>query len=252
VPRHEESYTIEEHTRVRKAIGDHTLKSVNEIPQFHLSTLVDMEPLASLREQLKQTADPVPTYNDMSIKAVALVLRDFPRFNAWCEPEHLKLLDAVNVGFAVGTDQGVLLPTVRDADTKSLEEIATETREMVELARNGRLRASLQMGAGFTISNLGPIGIDAFAPIISPPQVAILGIGSIKPQALVIDGVVVPRRAAYLTLVMDHRASDGAPTGPPERSSSQPSPRCSLSPSAWLASERWPFRRRPARTSASS
>lgn len=210
MPRQEESYTIEEHTRVRKAIGEHTLKSVNEIPQFHIRTLVDMEPLATFREQLKQTADPVPTYNDLSIKAVALVLREFPRFNAWCESDHLKLLDAVNVGFAVGTDQGVLLPTVRDADTKSLEEIAAETSEMVELARNGRLRASLQMGAGFTISNLGPIGIDAFAPIVSPPQVAILGIGSIKPQAMVIDGTVVARRAAWLTLVMDHRAADGA------------------------------------------
>jgi pyruvate dehydrogenase E2 component (dihydrolipoamide acetyltransferase) len=152
----------------------------------------------------------VPTYNDLSIKAVALALTEHPRFNAWCEPDCLKLLEAVNVGFAVSTDQGVLLPTVRDADTRTLEEIATETGEMVELARNGRLRASLQMGAGFTISNLGPIGIDSLAPIISPPQVAILGIGSIKPQPMVVDGEIVPRRAAQLTLVMDHRAADGA------------------------------------------
>lgn len=210
MPRHEESYTVEEHTRVRKAIGDRTLQSVNEIPQFHIRTLVDMEPLAAFRERLKQTADPVPTYNDLSIKAVALNLRQFPRFNAWCDPDRLKLLDSVNIGFAVGTDQGVLLPTVRDADTKSLEEIAAETAEMVELARNGRLRASLQMGAGFTISNLGPIGIDSFAPIISPPQVAILGIGSIKPHPMIIGGEVAARRAAHLTLVMDHRAVDGA------------------------------------------
>ncbi|MFW6156272.1 MAG: 2-oxo acid dehydrogenase subunit E2 [Armatimonadota bacterium] len=208
--RREESFEIEEHTRVRRAIGDRTLQSVNEIPQFHLRTLVDMEPLAAFRTRLKETADPVPTYNDLSIKAVALGLREFPRFNAWCEPDRLKLLESVNVGFAVGTDQGVLLPTVRDADTKSLEEIAAETGKMVELARNGRLRASLQMGAGFTISNLGPIGIDSFAPIISPPQVAILGIGSIKPQPMVIEGEIVARRAAQLTLVMDHRASDGA------------------------------------------
>lgn len=210
MPRREESYTVEEHTRVRKAIGDRTLMSVNEIPQFHMRTLVDMEPLAAFREELKQTADPVPTYNDLSIKAAAVGLREFPRFNAWCEPDQLKLLDSVNVGFAVSTDQGVLLPTVRDADTKSLEEIAAETSEMVEMARNGRLRASLQMGAGFTISNLGPIGIDSFAPIISPPQVAILGIGSIKPQPIVIDGEIEVRRAAQLTLVLDHRAADGA------------------------------------------
>ncbi|MGM0492343.1 MAG: 2-oxo acid dehydrogenase subunit E2 [Armatimonadota bacterium] len=208
--REEESFTIEEHTRVRKAIGAHTLQSVNEIPQFHMRTLVDMEPLVSFREQLKETADPVPTYNDLSIKAVAVGLREHPRFNAWCETDHLKILDAVNIGFAVGTEQGVLLPTVRDVDRKSLEEIAAETGEMVELARKGRLRASLQMGAGFTISNLGPIGIDSFAPIISPPQVAILGIGSFTPQPMVIDGEIEVRRAAQLTLVMDHRAVDGA------------------------------------------
>ncbi|MGC9319831.1 MAG: 2-oxo acid dehydrogenase subunit E2 [Armatimonadota bacterium] len=211
--RREESYSFEEHTRVRKAIGERTLASVNEIPQFHLRTLVDMEPLVAFREGLKASVEPVPTYNDLSIKIVALTLRDFPRFNAWCEDDGLKLLDAVNIGFAVSTEQGVLLPTVRDADVKSLGEIAAETSEMIELARHGRLRASLQMGAGFTISNLGPLGIDSFAPIVSPPQVAILGIGSIKPQPMVVDGEAVVRRAAHLTLVMDHRAADGAEGG---------------------------------------
>ncbi|MEA3403011.1 MAG: 2-oxo acid dehydrogenase subunit E2 [Armatimonadota bacterium] len=211
--RREESYRFEEHTRVRKAIGERTLTSVNEIPQFHLRTLVDMEPLVAFRQGLKASADPVPTYNDLSIKAAALTLREFPRFNGWCEEGGLKLLDAINIGFAVSTEQGVLLPTVRDADTKTLAQIAEETSELIELARAGRLRASLQMGAGFTISNLGPLGIDSFAPIISPPQVAILGIGSIKPQPMAVDGEVVVRRAAQMTLVMDHRAADGAEGG---------------------------------------
>jgi pyruvate dehydrogenase E2 component (dihydrolipoamide acetyltransferase) len=210
VARREESFTIEEHTRVRKAIGERTLTSVNTIPQFHLRTLVDMEPLVALRERLKQTADPVPTYNDLIIKAVALTLRAHPRLNAWCDDEKLMLLDDVNVGFAVGTPAGVLLPTVRAADRKALVEIAAETREMVELARVGRLRASLQMGAGFTISNLGPVGIDSFAPIISPPQVGILGVGSFKPQPMVIEGAIVARTAAQYSLVVDHRAIDGA------------------------------------------
>lgn len=208
--RREESYTVEEHTRVRQSIGEHTLRSVNQIPQFHLRTLVDMEPLMAFRARLKEQSEAAPTYNDLSIKAVAITLRDFPRFNAWCESDHLKLLDDINIGFAVGTEQGVLLPTVREADRKSLDEIAEETRELIDLARRGRLRASLQMGAGFTISNLGPVGIDSFAPIISPPQVAILGIGSIRPQPMVVDGEIVARNAAQLTLVMDHRASDGA------------------------------------------
>lgn len=210
MPQREEDFTTEEHPRVRRAIGERTLSSVNEIPQFHLRTLVEMESLIAFREHLKQGEGPVPTYNDLCIKAVALVLREHPLFNAWCDPEQLKLLSSINVGFAVNTEQGVLLPTVREADRKSLGEIAEETGELIELARAGRLRASLQMGAGFTISNLGPVGIDAFAPIISPPQVAILGIGSIKLQPMVVDGEVAARMGAYLTLVMDHRAGGGA------------------------------------------
>ncbi len=210
MPRPEESYSVEEHTRVRKAIGERVLQSVNEIPQFHLRTLVDMEALLAFREDLKCSADPVPTLNDLMIKAVAVALGDFPRLNAWCDDDELKILDNVNIGFAVSTDQGVLLPTVREADTRSLTEIAEETRELIDLARRGRLRASLQMGAGFTISNLGPAGVDSFAPIISPPQVAILGVGSVKPQPMVLDGEVVARKAAQLTLVLDHRAADGA------------------------------------------
>ncbi len=210
MPRPGESYSVEEHTRVRKAIGERVLQSVNEIPQFHLRTLVDMEALLAFREDLKCSADPVPTLNDLMIKAVAVALGDFPRLNAWCDDDELKILDNVNIGFAVSTDQGVLLPTVREADTRSLTEIAEETRELIDLARRGRLRASLQMGAGFTISNLGPAGVDSFAPIISPPQVAILGVGSVKPQPMVLDGEVVARKAAQLTLVLDHRAADGA------------------------------------------
>jgi len=211
VPRPEEKFEAVPHTRIRKAIGERTLTSVNTIPQFHVRTLVDVEPLAAFRERLKAAGDePVPTYNDLIIKAAALTLREHPRFNAWCDDDELKMLESVNVGFAVGTEQGVLLPTVREADLKSLTEIAAEAAELIDLARRGRLRATLQMGAGFTISNLGPVGIDSFAPIISPPQVAILGIGSIMPRPVVVDGEVVARQSLQLTLVMDHRAADGA------------------------------------------
>ncbi|MGD9494973.1 MAG: 2-oxo acid dehydrogenase subunit E2 [Armatimonadota bacterium] len=209
----EEPYTTQPHSRVRKAIGERVLTSVNTIPQFPLGTLVDMEPMIALRNGLKETTAPVPSHNDLIIKAVALTLRDFPRVNAWCDDESVKLLEEINIGFAVSTEQGVLLPTVREADRKSVAEIAAETRELIDLARAGKLRASLQMGAGFTISNLGPVGVDWFAPIISPPQVAILGIGSFRPYPMVANGQVVVRTAAQFTLVVDHRAIDGAEGG---------------------------------------
>lgn len=211
MPRQEEQFETIEYTRARQNIARHTLASVNQVPQFPTTTLVDMEPLVALREQLKASgSQPVPTYNDLMLKAVGLTLREHRRFCAWVGDDEIKVLASINVGFAVSSEQGVLMPTVREVDRKSLQQIAGETAELVELARTGKLRASLQMGAGFTISNLGPIGIDAFAPIISPPQAGILGIGSIMPHPMVVEGEVVARRSVYLTLVMDHRSSDGS------------------------------------------
>jgi len=211
MPRQEESYEAVEYTRVRKTIAQHTLGSVRDVPQFHLRTLVDMQPLADFRGRLKEAAEGrVPSYNDLIMKALALAMRQHRRFCAWVYDDEIRILDSINIGFAVGTDQGVLMPTVREVDRKSLGELAAETSELIELARRGKLRASLQMGAGFSVSNLGPVGIDGFAPIISPPQAGILGVGSIKPQPMAVDGQVVARPAAHLTLVMDHRANDGA------------------------------------------
>lgn len=204
-------FDLAEHTPIRRAIGDRTLQSVNEIPQFRVQKQVVADGLQAFRTQLKAGGDGhVPSHNDILIKLVALTLRDFPRLNAWWDPTGLKLLKEINVGFAVATDQGVLLPTVRAADTKSLEEIAAETREMVDLARIGRLRAGLQMGAGFTISNIGPVGIDVFDAIISPPQTGILAIGSIMPSPVVVDGEVQVRDTMWLSLTIDHRSVDGS------------------------------------------
>lgn len=204
-------FELAEHTPIRRAIGDRTLQSVNEIPQFRVQKQVLADELLALRKRLKEADNgSVPSHNDILIKLVALTLRDFPRLNAWWDMAGLKLLKEINVGFAVSTDQGVLLPTVRAADTKSLEEIAAETREMIELARVGRLRASLQMGAGFTISNIGPVGIDVFDAIISPPQTGILAIGSIMPGPVVVDGELVVRNTMWLSLTIDHRSVDGS------------------------------------------
>ncbi len=204
-------FELAEHTAIRRAIGDRTLQSVNQIPQFRVQKQVIADELLALRKRLKEAGgEIVPSHNDILIKLVGQTLQDFPRLNAWWDEAGLRLLKEINVGFAVATDQGVLLPTVRGADAKSLEEIALETREMIELARVGRLRASLQMGAGFTISNIGPTGIDVFDAIISPPQTGILAIGSIMPSPVVADGALAVRNTMWLSLTIDHRCVDGA------------------------------------------
>ncbi len=211
---HEPEFEVEELTPIRQAIGERTRSSIVEIPQFWLQVLADTETLVATRNKRKNQGGMVPTYNDYFIKAVATIIDNYPAMNAWCEDGQVKLLKPINIGFACATDDGVLLPTIFDADKKSLDEIAENSREMIELARGGRLRASLQMGAGFTISNIGPTVVDAFNAIISPPQTAILAIGAMKKRPMVIDDEIVARISAYLTLTVDHRVLDATQTTP--------------------------------------
>ena len=211
---HEPEFEVEELTPIRQAIGERTGTSFRDIPQFWLQVLADAEALVAARTKRKEQGGAVPTYNDYFIKIVASIIDKYPEMNAWCEDGQVKLLNPINIGFACATDDGVLLPTVFDADKKSMDEIAENSREMIELARGGRLRASLQMGAGFTISNIGPTVVDAFNAIISPPQTAILAIGAMKKRPMAIDDEIVARASAYLTLTVDHRALDATQAVP--------------------------------------
>ena len=207
----EQEYDLLEQSPIRKAIGSRTLQSMGEKPHFWMTSQVDASALVAAREALKRAApDVVATYNDFIIKTVAAVLPDNPRFNAWLHEDGLHVLRHVNIGLAVATEQGVMLPTVLDADRKTLAEVAAETKSMVEMARKGRLRASLQMGAGFTISNIGPGDIDNFNAIISPPQTGILAIGAMKPRPVVEGDHVVVRQTMNITLSIDHAAADGS------------------------------------------
>ncbi len=211
-------FEVEELSATRKAIAERVSQSNREIPVFLMHAVADASCLVAARDAMKaaakaqiaDTAARVPTYNDLLIKIVATALGDHPRFNAWyTEDEGLKLVKQINVGFAVATENGVLLPTVADADKKSLDEIAAEAAELVDLARKGRLRASLQMGATFSISNVGPMEIAAFNAIISPPQTGILAIGSLMERPVVVNGAIEARPTLHLTLSVDHRAADG-------------------------------------------
>jgi len=207
----EQEYELEELSRTRKAIGERTSISFSTKPHFAVSVLVDATELVALRGELKSgDVSPLPSYNDILLKTVAYLLTRHRRLNAWLDEEGLKLLTHVNVSFAVATDQGVLLPVVLDADRKSLAEVAAETREMIEMARAGRLRASLQMGAGFVLTNIGPGRVEWFTAIISPPQVGILAIGSMLPRPMVVGDEIVARPSFHATLTTDHQALDGA------------------------------------------
>ncbi|MGQ9732266.1 MAG: 2-oxo acid dehydrogenase subunit E2 [Candidatus Zipacnadales bacterium] len=221
-------YDLVEISPIRQAIGQRVLTSRREKPTFDMLIEVRADALIAAREQYKREAGNrlVPTYNDIIMKVVGDLLVIHRHFNAWIDENGLKVLKAVNIGFAAATPQGVVLPTVFAVDTKTVWEIASETKEMVDLARAGRLRASLQRGAGFTVSNIGPTGIDAFSAIISPPQVAILTVGAMllrpvvehratwKPGQPFTEYRVVSAPTVNLVLTVDHRAIDGAQATP--------------------------------------
>jgi pyruvate dehydrogenase E2 component (dihydrolipoamide acetyltransferase) len=215
--------TVVELSRTQQTIARRMAESKATIPDFSIRTDVDMEECVRLRTALKRLLAPgeapsptpaggsvVPTYNDMLIKASALALRDHPRANGGYRDGRLLLNARVNVGVAVAAENALLVPTVFDADEKSLGEIARETRALAERVRAGTITPPELGGGTFTVSNLGMYGVSSFTAIINPPQAAILSAGALAPRAVVRDGEIVARNMITLTLACDHRILYGA------------------------------------------
>ncbi|HST55929.1 MAG TPA: dihydrolipoamide acetyltransferase family protein [Solirubrobacteraceae bacterium] len=203
--------SVQELSRTQQTIARRMAESKATIPDFTLHIDVDMEACVALRTQLKALSQPeAPTYNDMVVKACALALRDYPRANASYRDARFELHSRVNVGVAVAAHDALVVPTVFDADTKSLGEIARETRALAERVRSGEITPPELGGGTFTVSNLGMYGVHSFTAIINPPQVAILSVGALAPRAVVHDGEIVARNTMTVTLACDHRILYGA------------------------------------------
>jgi pyruvate dehydrogenase E2 component (dihydrolipoamide acetyltransferase) len=203
--------TTVELTRAQQTIARRMAESKATIPDFTLQTAIDMEECVKLRTELKRLS-PVqaPTYNDMVVKACAIALREHPRANGSYRDGRLQLHSRVNVGVAVATADALIVPTVFDAEEKSLGEIARETRALAERVRAGTITPPELGGGTFTVSNLGMFGVTSFTAIINPPQAAILSVGSVEARAVVHEGKVVPRHTMTVTLACDHRVLYGA------------------------------------------
>jgi pyruvate dehydrogenase E2 component (dihydrolipoamide acetyltransferase) len=171
-----------------------------------------MDAAVELRGQLKAAAgdEPAPSFNDFVIKASALALRDFPRANGAYRDGQFELYSRVNVGVAVAGQDALVVPTVFDADSKSLGAIAAEARRLAERVREGKITPPELSAGTFTVSNLGMYGIRRFVAVINPPQAAILAVGELSPRPVVRDGEVVIRNVMELTLTCDHRILYGA------------------------------------------
>ena len=216
--------TVIELSRIQRTIARRMAESKATIPDFTLTADIDMERCVDLRAELKrlsragggQEKASAPTYNDMIVKACALALRDHPRANGSYRDGRFELHARVNIGVAVAAGAGdptggaLVVPTVFDADTKALGEIARETRALAERVRDGSITPPELSGGTFTVSNLGMYGIKSFTAIVNPPQAAILAVGTVAPRAVVRKKKLVARQTMNVTLACDHRILYGA------------------------------------------
>jgi pyruvate dehydrogenase E2 component (dihydrolipoamide acetyltransferase) len=204
--------THEDLSRLQQTVARRMAESKATAPDFVLNTEVDMEEAVELRKQLKAAAGdaPAPSFNDFVVKAAALALTEFPRANAAYRDGKFELYSRVNVGVAVAGQDALIVPTILDADRKSLGQIARESRTVAERARAGAITPPELAAGTFTVSNLGMFGIKSFTAVINPPQAAILAVGSLDQVPVVRDGEVVVRSVMTLTLSCDHRILYGA------------------------------------------
>ncbi len=202
-------------TGIRKIIAQRMGESVHTTARVTLVMEADVTEFVAMRQRLKaQVAEEwgfAPGYNDLLGFIVARLLRQFPYMNARLTPDAIEIMARVNLGMAVDTDRGLVVPNIKDADKKSLREFGAEFRELVQQARSGRISPDHLTGGAFTITSLGAFDVDAFTPVINMPEAAILGVGRIAPKPVVKDGEIVVREMMTLSLVFDHRLVDGAP-----------------------------------------
>ncbi len=202
---------ILELTRLQQTVSRRMAESKATAPDFSISLTVNMTEAVELRKRLKEVADPAPSFNDMVVKAAATALREFPRVNGAYRDGKFELYEKVNIGVAVAAMDALVVPTVFDADRKSLGQISRDARAVIEKVRDKTVTPPELSGGTFTVSNLGMYGIEHFTAIINPPQASILTVGALaKKPAVDESGRIVARDQMSLSLVCDHRILYGA------------------------------------------
>jgi len=213
-----ESFTEEPVSQMRKVIAKRLVESVVNAPHFYLTMEIDMDHCIASREAINKVQEVKVSYNDIVIKACAAALRKHPKVNgAWMPAragsdggDKIRYAQHIHIGMAIAVDDGLLVPVIRFADGKSLQEIALEAKDFGKKAREKKLQPKDWEGNTFTVSNLGMFGIDEFTSIINTPEACILAVGGIKQVPVVKNGAIVPGNVMKITLSCDHRVVDGA------------------------------------------
>jgi pyruvate dehydrogenase E2 component (dihydrolipoamide acetyltransferase) len=199
-------------SRMRATIARRTQQSKQQVPHYYLGMSIDMTEALALRKQLNETLGDQAkiSINDVVVLATARALAQHPKLNAYWVDDHVQLHSQINIGIAVAMDDGLVAPAVMDVGNKGLLQISAEARDVAARARSGNLTPEEYSAATFNISNGGVFGIDEIIPIITQPQVGVLGVGAANETPVARDGEVVVRSMMYVSLAADHRATDGA------------------------------------------
>lgn len=202
-------------SNIRKIIAKNMLESLTNTAQLTINTSFDATEILSYRQKIKQHRDETElsdiSLNDMILFAVSRTLPDYRTLNAHLIDDKMLAFDNVNLGVAVDTDRGLMVPTVFSADTMSLNQISQVVKDLVKQCRTGNIKPDLLRDGTFTVTNLGSFGVESFTPILNPPQVAILGVNTVTYKAKPVDGEYTYYPSMGLSLTFDHRAVDGAP-----------------------------------------
>lgn len=199
-------------SRLRETIGRRMTAAKQQLPHFYVTSDLDAAPMMDLRRQLnsRMPEDGKFSVNDFLVKASAMALREFPNLNASLDGGEIVRHGHIHVGVAVALDDGLMTVVAKDVDSKPIRQLSSELRDLVARARDGKVRPGDIEGSTFTISNLGMFQVDHFIAIINPPEAAILAVGSVRDEAVVVNGQIVPGKRLQVTLSADHRVTDGA------------------------------------------
>ena len=198
---------------MRKVIAKRTLEAKQQIPHFYLTVESNVDKLINLRKKINENNSVKVSFNDLIVKAIGLAMKKNPNTNVYWQNDQIVQLNDIDVSVAVAIDEGLITPIIKNADSKGLNIISGEIRELAKLAKTNSLTPEQYTGGSITVSNLGMFGISEFAAIISPPQSSILAVGKIIKKPIVVDDEVVVGNTLKSTLSADHRVLDGAVAG---------------------------------------
>jgi pyruvate dehydrogenase E2 component (dihydrolipoamide acetyltransferase) len=206
----EERYQEVNVSQMRKTIARRLAESKYSAPHFYLTMEIDMTKAMEARNSMNELSPVKISFNDIVLKAVAAALKQHPKVNVSWLGDKMRYNEHINIGVAVAVEEGLLVPVVRFADSKTLSHISAEVKDLANKAKNKELQPKDWEGSTFTISNLGMFGIEEFTAIINPPDACIMAVGGIKETPVVKNGQIVPGHVMKVTLSCDHRAVDGA------------------------------------------